>query len=931
MAPQQKDLSEGLSKLAERVSSIAAALHLFEERMKQLTSSLGRISALMLLQAGLPVGHVGALFNAAGYLAGGSGGRIGSRLSQMMTYGPAPIAQQQWAAQHSRGHTEQEYQSAGAKALNSMLGGVMQDFKGIAQALTLGRNSLVNELSDAIGARHGVGKKAYYAPSDAETAQAKALIERAKSGGPVVAVDTEYMKGGQTYKVGRQTFETSTHPMELGFQTEGQEAQSHKLAPLSGTGVNPPTQQQVKDYARVVTGTSSELNAQLAGQGVSDPRTALTALLSSLGVDLANDDRATIEDKLSKSVIPVFHGIGDQQVLNDMYARAFQNEIAGGQMPGQLINAGNRLELQHAPELQHILQKLANQNLSGSLQNVYKEVFPDHMARLEDLKRRHGASGLREDSDEYRKHHKGSIDAEMTLQLFRELGRLAEAAKTASDELNKVSGPGGPPSAGYPLALNDAAARERAAARGSRAATVKLYDQLVELGAPTLKQKLFGGENEVDAAVNKALRPRKMFDSAGNAVSMSLLDELVEVSKDPLPPAERQKVNEHQVHKARLASLLGFEGPLGKDQQEELAKLQTLLNVPETGPSAEQRDHGRLDDEYEREQRRLAHKKRVEAALGGPTEAAKLIAESAAADPEGTRTALQAKKQDTKSSGGWTGALVTGVSSTLGPLKAFAIMLTQGAAFLGGFVKAASPDAFSTLKDVFGLIAAQLGSMLVPAIAKVITSLQQFASNLESFRTGKGGRAVSSFFSQGFNNNSGIPFWDSTGAVTGTVGALRGEEDPNRPQLVQRQKSAYEQLYDKAVLATNTVGGGVGGLRSYFGFSQTEVGYTEESLKARAEYDEKLKKRAAVPLKELFTPKQLEGMITLSSVKTTPQYSSFEDTYKKIQLDILSKSPLEKLLEQIHQEDFRILIEEMKVSNKIAQDIRDKKVGGTGQ
>ncbi len=371
MPPPTNPINESISHLAERVAGIASTLHLFEEKMKSLTSSLGRMSALLLLQAGIPIGP-GSIFNSASFLMGrpgSQGNRTQGILASMLmgNYAASP-GQQMWAAQNSQGGMG----GAGANDLHGMMMNILpKEAKSLVDTMAEVNKAFKETLVEALGGHMGIKKK--YVPSPEKQAQADALLN---SGNPLVYVDTEYGDGYNVHQVG----------------SVGKRGSLQSYL----TGDLPPTDSK---YHEIVAPVPS-------GAKLVDPKTALADLLSQGGIDMNALSGQSLWDAVKK-VTWAGHGM-EANPLNQLWGQVFQ----GTSTPLSPFDAQNTLDTRN-------LSAMVGAGGGGSIQAIFEKLFGEQaIPLLAQLRDKHQTGKIRGEHTD----HQALMDAEM-LQMSVEKAR----------------------------------------------------------------------------------------------------------------------------------------------------------------------------------------------------------------------------------------------------------------------------------------------------------------------------------------------------------------------------------------------------------------------------------------------------------------------------------------------------------------------------
>jgi hypothetical protein len=794
--PPQNNIQESISKLAERVAGIATTLHLFEERMKSLTSSLGRMSALLMLQAGIPMGSFGALFNAAGFLAGrGARGQTGARLSQL--YDDQGNLRQDYRPSTGKQFSSEDLMKAGAFAVPADVQKEMSSFKGLMQ-------EFVKLISGQIGARMAE-EKGHRAPSELHKDDAALVAQQladVRSGKRTpIFVDTEYAPAFN--KEGKR-IGSHLQPFELGASTGPGQNINYPGALVPGSQLST---SQIDVLSRV-TGKSSDEIHNLMSQGVEGIKKFFQEILVGVGQTY---DPSKVREYMQSKIFTGFHGIGaegDLNVLNQAHMLAY------GTSP---FERGDFLELEHTPGVRAAKQALHEKGLGGSLEDVLREVVPEAHKVIE----KHRPGGK----------HSAGPDAEMTSHL------QANALSTTEVEDVLLA-------AAVMMDPSAPVDQESQTLRPLGKSKNKILSQVQGTNVPSTKKRPGLGDPTLlelfpDSSVLQGAAGAEVLREMMDVVDLSP-DDLVDVHDQPPTPTE---LLQGQKALAKMMKGPGKGGPRGPEG----GQLKGDPKQPDLG-------------------------KKLRAELWGGVK-------------------------------GTPGAIATGVGSTTGSLataiphvRAFAVALAQATGALGMLAKAGAPDAFEAVKSMFQIIAAQLGTMLVPALVEVVMGLQKMALWLEEFRGGKGGQVVSKYFETYAREGTGQGGWGMFGIPFAPHTALREAGNELVKDEVREKKMGWNSFVDKVRLGS--------------GDSFTPMGWVRDKVKFEIppETAEEQKKKK-VPL---FTAKELEQAIPFVSLKTTPQYSSLEDTYKKMQLDILGKGPVEKILERIHEDSLKEMLKIMK-------------------
>jgi len=871
MPDQKNQLNETISHLAERVSGIAVTLHLFEERMKSLTSSLGRVSALLLLQAGIPIGGMGSFFNAARFLGGTADPRT-NRTAFILSQIEKGIPYKGGKGQGQGGPlSDGSLSEIGLAALTKGARQEVQAINGLfTELMQVFQKQLGNLIAEQMGPISGRPRK-FVAQNPAVVADTVAAW---KASGPnPVAVDLEWA----TNHKGMKNF------LQAGFAKSGEVGQKFDFAPDSTIPLDLKARNK---YKQIVSITDDQFDKQLAGQGTVDPKEFFKALADKLdpGKSSLADNPAEFAKFFRSQKLWTYSGEGDAEGLNQLWGRAYKDAGSDSKSPFSYgFDSSNVMDIRNLPGVQEVLKQLAAQGKSASMQEVFNHLYgPAAQEKMTELEKAHGSLGHRNDIDApgQKKHHLGHLDASVTLLeagaanswYEQEQAKLKEREAQKEVKQEKQEAKTATPS-------RKLSKREEALLKG-----------LEELAAADTMSSTrpgpFGAQIPIEVPVPPELKAQRQRD----------LDDTRQILK-------LKADSDHPTH-TRLSNLKYLTEQANAEYE----------NRMETLPDGSQRVLKYLisDEEKAKRQGRL---KRYRSKLGLDTDVpitdANLVdvvdhpvqvSGSGTVEPDDPRKGYGRTYKRPKGSGfkgvvdehSWgatwkdvkkrVGAVIgdtTGLgtknigsfSSALPQMRAFAIALAQATGMLGMLAKAGAPDAFATLQGMFQIIAAQLGSMMVPALMKATEHLVKFASALEDFRVGPGGTVAEDTMRAYMR---GGPMDALLTGVQSADTNLKGEwRSPLKmPDIAWwgnvSPLSMWQSPYHYTQSASAPEGSGLG-----------------------------------------IKPEEFKKAISLVSVKTTPQYSSLEDTYKKIQLDVLGKGPIEKILERIQEESLLKMLERL--------------------
>lgn len=323
--------------------------------------------------------------------------------------------------------------------------------------------------------------------------------------------------------------------------------------------------------------------------------------------------------------------------------------------------------------------------------------------------------------------------------------------------------------------------------------------------------------------------------------------------------------------------------------------------------------------------------------------------DSAPAGPSGPATDLPSTPAPGPGESKGKGQTKAAEQSTVG-LRRLAIAAGAAAGILSSIAKTGSPDAVATLMDSLKLLTARISGLVIPTFVTMAVKLQKAAKFFEEHQeeiNGLGeniGSTLGNVLSgpglagAGLGGAIGGPWGAALGALGGATlnSFLSAKEEADQKEKQEQRLadtnldkvSKIEDIQDRSLAITQFKQILSSGHNKYlFGqrnFSSEnadlsrEIGKILDLNKYRVNWDfEKgtfsIQGPNLAESLDADRQKKVDSLFSIVSARTTPQFSSVEDTYRRVQIEALGKGPIEQLLEETNTKWLKSMLEKLTV------------------